>query len=132
VNHPSEHFAVGDEVEVVVLRFDPKTERVSLGYKQLSEDPWTLVDKKYPLGSRVRGRVVSLVDYGAFVELEVGVEGLVHVSEMTWSKKVSAWFPDAGVSLVTLGSLLPWFWLASLTWRWLQIHLARVSRWGPR
>ena len=88
VNHPSEHFAVGDEVEVVVLRFDPETERVSLGYKQTTEDPWTLVDKKYPLGSRVRGRVVSLVDYGAFVELEEGVEGLVHVSEMSWTKKV--------------------------------------------
>ena len=88
VNHPSEHFAVGDEVEVVVLRFDPETERVSLGFKQTTEDPWTLVDKKYPLGSRVRGRVVSLVDYGAFVELEEGVEGLVHVSEMSWTKKV--------------------------------------------
>ena len=88
VNHPSEHFAVGDEVEIVVLRFDPETERVSLGYKQTTEDPWTLVDKKYPLGSRVRGRVVSLVDYGAFVELEEGVEGLVHVSEMSWTKKV--------------------------------------------
>ena len=88
VNHPSEHFGVGDEVEVVVLRFDPETERVSLGFKQTTEDPWTLVDKKYPLGSRVRGRVVSLVDYGAFVELEEGVEGLVHVSEMSWTKKV--------------------------------------------
>ncbi len=88
VNHPSEHFAVGDEVEVMVLRFDPERERVSLGFKQTTEDPWTLVDKKYPLGSRVRGRVVSLVDYGAFVELEEGVEGLVHVSEMSWTKKV--------------------------------------------
>lgn len=88
VNHPSEHFAVGDEVEVVVLKFDPETERVSLGYKQKGEDPWTLVDKKYPLGSRVNGRVVSLVDYGAFVEIEEGVEGLIHVSEMSWTKKV--------------------------------------------
>ena len=88
VNHPSEHFAVGDEVEVVVLKFDPETERVSLGYKQKSEDPWTLVDKKYPIGSRVKGRVVSLVDYGAFVEIEEGVEGLIHVSEMSWTKKV--------------------------------------------
>ncbi|MDX1503131.1 MAG: 30S ribosomal protein S1 [Thermoanaerobaculia bacterium] len=88
VNHPSEHFSVGDEVEVVILKFDPETERVSLGYKQRTEDPWTLVDKKYPLGARVRGRVVSLVDYGAFVELEEGVEGLVHVSEMSWTKKV--------------------------------------------
>ena len=88
VNHPSEHFSIGDEVEVVVLKFDPDSERVSLGYKQRGEDPWTVVDKKYPLGSRVRGKVVSLVDYGAFVELEDGVEGLVHVSEMSWTKKV--------------------------------------------
>ncbi len=88
VNHPSEHFTVGDEVEVVVLKFDPDTERVSLGYKQRSDDPWTLVDKKYPIGSRVHGRVVSIVDYGAFVEIEEGVEGLIHVSEMSWTKKV--------------------------------------------
>jgi len=88
VNHPSEHFAIGDDAEVVVLKFDPETERVSLGYKQRSEDPWSLVDKKYPLGSKVRGKVVSLVDYGAFVELEEGVEGLIHVSEMSWTKKV--------------------------------------------
>ncbi len=88
VNHPSEHFNVGDEVEVVVLKFDRESERVSLGYKQKSEDPWILVDKKYPIGSRVHGKVVSLVDYGAFVELEDGVEGLIHVSEMSWTKKV--------------------------------------------
>ena len=88
VNHPSEHFAVGDETEIVVLKFDPETERVSLGYKQRTDDPWSLVDKKYPLGSRVRGKVVSLVDYGAFVEIEDGVEGLIHVSEMSWTKKV--------------------------------------------
>jgi small subunit ribosomal protein S1 len=88
VNHPSEHFSVGDETEVVILKFDPDTERVSLGYKQRTEDPWVLVDKKYPLGSRVRGKIVSLVEYGAFVELEEGVEGLVHVSEMSWTKKV--------------------------------------------
>ena len=88
VNHPSEHFGIGDEIEVVVLKYDRETERVSLGYKQRSEDPWSLVDKKYPLGSRVRGKVVSLVDYGAFVELEEGVEGLIHVSEMSWTKKV--------------------------------------------
>jgi len=88
VNHPSEHFAIGDEIEIVVLKFDPETERVSLGYKQRSEDPWSLVDKKYPLGSRVHGKVVSLVDYGAFVEIEDGVEGLIHVSEMSWTKKV--------------------------------------------
>jgi small subunit ribosomal protein S1 len=88
VNHPSEHFSVGDEVKVVVLKFDPETERVSLGHKQLHDDPWVLVDKKYPVGARVHGKVVSLVDYGAFVELEPGVEGLIHVSEMSWTKKV--------------------------------------------
>ncbi len=88
VSHPSEHFSVGDEVEIVILKFDPDTERVSLGYKQKSDDPWTMVDKKYPPGSRVRGKVVSLVDYGAFVEIEEGVEGLIHVSEMSWTKKV--------------------------------------------
>lgn len=88
VSHPSEHFSVGDEVEVAILKFDPETERVSLGYKQKTEDPWTVVDKRYPIGSRVKGRVVSTVDYGAFVEIEEGVEGLVHVSEMSWTKKV--------------------------------------------
>jgi small subunit ribosomal protein S1 len=88
VNHPSEHFAVGDEVEVVVLKFDRETERVSLGYKQRTVDPWLLVDKKYPVGARVHGKVVSIVDYGAFLEIEEGVEGLIHVSEMSWTKKV--------------------------------------------
>ncbi len=88
VNHPSEHFAIGDEVDVLVLKFDRETERVSLGYKQRTEDPWILVDKRFPIGSRVHGKVVSLVDYGAFVEIEPGVEGLVHVSEMSWTKKV--------------------------------------------
>jgi small subunit ribosomal protein S1 len=88
VNHPSEHFNVGDEIEVIVLKFDRESERVSLGYKQRGEDPWILVDKKYPVGARVHGKVVSLVDYGAFVELEEGVEGLIHVSEMSWTKKV--------------------------------------------
>jgi small subunit ribosomal protein S1 len=88
VNHPSEYFNVGDEIEVVVLKFDPAAERVSLGYKQKSQDPWTDVVERYPLGSKVKGKVVSLADYGAFVELEEGVEGLIHVSEMSWTKKV--------------------------------------------
>src|SRR5918992_1209203 len=88
VNHPSEHFTVGDEVEVVVLKFDPETERVSLGYKQRTEDPWTVVDKKYPIGSRVHGRVVSIVDFGAFVEIADGIDGLIHVSDMSWTKRV--------------------------------------------
>ena len=88
VNHPSEMFSVGDEMTVKILKFDRERERVSLGYKQLTPDPWTLVHERYPIGSRVAGRVVNLADYGAFVELETGVEGLIHVSEMSWSKRV--------------------------------------------
>src|SRR5438094_8364874 len=88
VNHPSEYFNVADEIEVMVLKFDPAAERVSLGYKQKSPDPWADVVVRYPLGTKVHGRVVSLTDYGAFVELEEGVEGLIHVSEMSWTKKV--------------------------------------------
>ncbi len=88
VGHPTEYFKVGDEVDVVVLRFDRERERVSLGYKQRFEDPWVLVPEKYPVGKRVEGKVVSIVDYGAFVVLEEGVEGLIHVSEMSWTKKV--------------------------------------------
>ncbi len=88
VGHPSEYFKVGDQVDVVVLRFDRERERVSLGYKQRFEDPWILVPEKYPVGKRVEGKVVSIVDYGAFVVLEEGVEGLIHVSEMSWTKKV--------------------------------------------
>ena len=88
VNHPSDLVKVGDEIDVVVLKFDRETERVSLGTKQLTEDPWVHVPGKYPAGSRVSGRVTNVTDYGAFVELEEGVEGLVHVSEMSWSKKV--------------------------------------------
>lgn len=88
VGHPSEIFNVGDETEVVVLKFDPETERVSLGLKQIQEDPWHRADEKYPVGTRVRGKVVSLTDYGAFIEIEQGVEGLIHVSEMSWTKRV--------------------------------------------
>ena len=88
IGHPSEMFEVGQEVRVVVLKFDPATERVSLGLKQIQEDPWHRADEKYPVGTRVKGKVVSLTDYGAFIELEQGVEGLVHVSEMSWTKRV--------------------------------------------
>jgi len=88
INHPSEVLNVGDEIKVVVLKFDRESERVSLGYKQLKADPWSTATIRYPAGSRVKGKVVSLTDYGAFVELEQGVEGLIHVSEMSWSKKV--------------------------------------------
>ncbi len=86
--HPSELFKVNDEVDVVVLKFDRATERVSLGYKQLHADPWTAVEERYQVGMRLSGKVVSLTDYGAFIELEPGVEGLIHVSEMSWSKRV--------------------------------------------
>ena len=86
--HPSELFKVNDEVDVVVLKFDRATERVSLGYKQLHADPWTAVEERYSVDARVNGKVVSLTDYGAFIELEPGVEGLIHVSEMSWSKRV--------------------------------------------
>jgi small subunit ribosomal protein S1 len=88
VGHPSELFKVNDEIDVVVLKYDPATERVSLGHKQLSADPWSAVSDRYPVAARVTGRVVSLTDYGAFIELEPGVEGLIHVSEMSWSKRI--------------------------------------------
>ncbi len=88
VNHPSEVFQVGDKVTVKVLKYNPETERVSLGMKQTQEDPWNHAQEAYPLGKRVKGKVMSLTDYGAFVELEPGVEGLIHVSEMSWTKKV--------------------------------------------
>ncbi len=86
VNHPSEVFDVGDEVTVKVLKYNPETERVSLGLKQTMEDPWNTAAESYTSGKKVKGKVVSLTDYGAFVELEQGVEGLIHVSEMTWTK----------------------------------------------
>src|SRR6266480_5807905 len=89
INHPSEIVQVGEKVKVVVLKFDPEKERISLGIKQLTPDPWHTVAEKYPLGSRVQGKVISLMDYGAFVELESGIEGLIHISEMSWTKKVA-------------------------------------------
>jgi small subunit ribosomal protein S1 len=89
VAHPSEIVKVGDQLKVVILKYDPSRERVSLGMKQILPDPWSDVRDRYPSGTRVRGKVVSLTDYGAFVELEKGIEGLVHVSEMSWTKRVS-------------------------------------------
>jgi small subunit ribosomal protein S1 len=86
VNHPSEVFNVGDEVTVKVLKYNAETERVSLGLKQTMEDPWNHASESYPQGKRVRGKVVSITDYGAFVEMEQGIEGLIHVSEMSWKK----------------------------------------------
>ncbi|MCI0637422.1 MAG: S1 RNA-binding domain-containing protein, partial [Actinobacteria bacterium] len=80
---------VGDQLRVVVLKYDPERERVSLGMKQIMPDPWTTAEERYPAGKRIRGKVVSITDYGAFVELEKGVEGLIHVSEMSWTKRVT-------------------------------------------
>jgi small subunit ribosomal protein S1 len=86
--HPSEMFNIGDEVEVMVLKFDPKEEKVSLGLKQKLANPWDGVEEKYPPATRITGKIVSLTDYGAFIELEPGVEGLIHVSEMSWTRKI--------------------------------------------
>lgn len=89
VNHPSEVLHIGQELEVLILEVDREKERVSLGLKQLSDNPWADIEKKYPIGSRVKGRVTKLLAYGAFVELEKGVEGLVHVSELSWTKRIT-------------------------------------------
>ena len=88
INHPSAILTIGQTVKVVVLKFDTENERVSLGLKQQSSDPWKDIEEKYAIGTRINGNVVSITDYGAFLELETGVEGLVHISEMTWSKHV--------------------------------------------
>jgi len=88
VGHPAKRFSVGDRVTVKVIGFDQGSGRISLGLKQLTPDPWTTVAEKYALGSRVRGKAVSITDYGVFVELEEGLEGLVHISEMSWTKKI--------------------------------------------
>jgi small subunit ribosomal protein S1 len=87
VNHPSDVLTVGQTLKVQIVRINPETQRISLGMKQLDKDPWELVASKYPIGSRVRGKVTNITDYGAFIELEDGIEGLVHVSEMSWTKK---------------------------------------------
>ena len=101
INHPSEMVDVGQSLEVKILKFDAETQRVSLGYKQIRPDPWEEVDLKYPVGAIVRGKVVSMPDYGIFVELEDGIEGLVHISEMTWNKRVK--HPS---KLVNIGDLV--------------------------
>lgn len=89
INHPSELVKVGDHVKVAVLKFDAERERISLGMKQITPDPWTSVRESYPVGARISGKVLSLMDYGAFVELEKGIEGLIHISEMSWTTKIS-------------------------------------------
>lgn len=88
VKHPSEFFSVGSQITVKILSFDIEKERVSLGLKQLAPDPWSTASEQYPVGSRITGKVVSLTDYGAFIELEEGIEGLIHVSEMSWTRKI--------------------------------------------
>jgi small subunit ribosomal protein S1 len=107
VNHPSDVLKVGDEIDVKVLKYDPERERVSLGLKQTRPDPWENIEAKFPVGSEWCGRVTSITDYGVFVELESGVEGLVHVSEMTWSKKPrhpsKIVHPGEEVNVVVLG-----------------------------
>ncbi|MEW6213221.1 MAG: S1 RNA-binding domain-containing protein, partial [Acidobacteriota bacterium] len=97
IQSPGEILKVGDPIQVKVLKFDREKERISLGYKQLMPDPWQTVSERFPLGSIVRGKVVSITDYGAFIEVEPGVEGLVHVTEMTWSKRLK--HPSKIVSL---------------------------------
>src|SRR5476649_2201450 len=87
VSHPSQVLAVGDTVKVQIIKINPDTQRISLGMKQLQSDPWDGVEAKYPVGAKFTGRITNITDYGAFVELEAGVEGLVHVSEMSWTKK---------------------------------------------
>ena len=87
INHPSEALNIGQNVKVQVIRFNPETQRISLGMKQLLDDPWQGIEAKYPVGARFKGRVTNITDYGAFVELEPGIEGLIHVSEMSWTKK---------------------------------------------
>lgn len=89
VSHPSDFFKVGDEVEVVVLSIDKENEKISLGYKQKTEDPWKNIEEKYPEGTKVKGKVVNIKNYGAFVEVEPGVEGLIHINDISWTKKVS-------------------------------------------
>ncbi|MFA5069424.1 MAG: 30S ribosomal protein S1 [Candidatus Omnitrophota bacterium] len=89
ISHPSEVVAVGDEIEVMVLDFDKENLKVSLGLKQKTPNPWKEVGNKYPVGSKVKGKIVNLVAYGAFVELEKGVEGLIHISEISWTKRIS-------------------------------------------
>jgi len=88
VKHPSQVVSVGDKIEVMVLHFDPESERISLGLKQKSPNPWQSVERRYPVGTVVHGKVVSMTDYGAFVQLEEGIEGMVHVSEMSWTRRV--------------------------------------------
>ncbi len=88
VNHPSELFSLGDKIKVIILKYDKEKERVSLGHKQTTEDPWISISEKYSVETKIRGKVVCITDYGAFIEIEQGIEGLVHISEMSWSRHI--------------------------------------------
>jgi small subunit ribosomal protein S1 len=105
ISHPKEYLRIGDEVKVKVIDLDPEKERVSVSIKQLKPDPWLKIDERYQIGTKVKGRVVAVVDYGAFVELEHGVEGLLHISEMSWDRKMKS--PGKIVKRVT--GLNLWF-----------------------
>ena len=89
INHPSDMLKIDDQVEVMVLHVDKEREKIALGLKQKSASPWENVEKKYPVGTRVTGEVVNVMSYGAFVKLEEGIEGLVHISEMSWTKRIN-------------------------------------------
>src|SRR5690606_28186516 len=89
LNHPSEVLKIGQELEVMVLDIDREKERVSLGLKQQTSNPWEKLSEKYPVGTKIKGKITSLVPYGAFVELEPGIEGLIHVSEISWTKRIA-------------------------------------------
>ena len=88
INHPSEIVAMGDRIEVLILDFDKDNAKVSLGLKQISANPWSEIDKKYPIGTKVKGKIVNIMPYGAFIEIERGIEGLLHSSEISWQKKI--------------------------------------------
>ena len=88
VKHPSKLVAIGDEIEAVVLKVDRDDEKISLGMKQIEEDPWLALPVKYPIGTRVTGKVRNLTSFGAFVEIEPGIDGLIHISDMSWTKRV--------------------------------------------
>ena len=89
INHPSEMVKQGEEIEVMIIEIDRERERVSLGLKQLADNPWEKIEERFPIGSTVKGKVVNLVPYGAFIEIQEGVEGLVHVTELSWTKRIS-------------------------------------------
>ena len=128
VNHPSELLHIGQELTVLILDVDREKERVSLGLKQLSDNPWADIEKKYPIGSHVKGRITKLLAYGAFVELERGVEGLVHVSELSWVKRITR---PSDVS----SSTSPWtnrkfLWVSVSSKKTRGMPSRRVSRWA--